>query len=131
MTSLMVTDLSRSTSRESPIQLVAVQAGLAAGYWVPDIERKELITKDLTYAQGREIVPPLPRVSDSRKETTQASRMERMYTIKEICKELGVTRRSVHYWIARGELKAFHLGGKRITRVWEKDLRGFVKRTGR
>jgi excisionase family DNA binding protein len=57
--------------------------------------------------------------------------MERMYTIKEICKELGVTRRSVHYWIAKGELKAFHLGGKRITRVWEKDLRGFVKRTGR
>jgi excisionase family DNA binding protein len=57
--------------------------------------------------------------------------MERMYTIREICQTLGVTRRSVHYWIAKGELKAFHLGGKRITRVWEKDLRGFVKRTGR
>ena len=57
--------------------------------------------------------------------------MEKMYAIKEICQALGVTRRTVHYWIARGELKAFHLGGKRLTRVWEKDLRGFVKRTGR
>jgi excisionase family DNA binding protein len=57
--------------------------------------------------------------------------MERMHSIREICQALGVTRRSVHYWIANSELKAFHVGGKRITRVWEKDLRGFVKRTGR
>jgi excisionase family DNA binding protein len=54
-----------------------------------------------------------------------------MYTIKEICSMLGVTWRSVHYWIARGELKAFHLGRKRLIRVWELDIRGFVKRMGR
>jgi excisionase family DNA binding protein len=76
-------------------------------------------------------VRALSPLSDSRQETEKVESMERMYTIKEICLALGVKRRSVHYWIAKGELKAFHLGGKRITRVWEKDLRGFVKRTGR
>jgi len=98
---------------------------------VAQIIQNTLITNDLTDVQGCEIFRSHPRVSDSREETTKADLMERMYTIKEICRALGVTRRSVHYWIAKGELKAFHLGGKRITRVWEKDLRGFVKRTGR
>jgi|GEM_PF-1683766 len=53
--------------------------------------------------------------------------MEKMHTINEIAQELGVSRRSVHEWIASGELKAFHLGGKRLTRVWEKDLLRFVR----
>ncbi len=54
--------------------------------------------------------------------------MERIYSINEICRELGVARRTVHHWIATGQLKAFHLGGKRITRVWEKDLNRFVRK---
>jgi excisionase family DNA binding protein len=56
--------------------------------------------------------------------------MERMYTINEICKELSVARRTVHHWIATKELKAFHLGGKRLTRVWEQDLGKFIQRGG-
>ena len=54
--------------------------------------------------------------------------MEKMFTIKEICRELGVARRTVHDWIAKRQLRAFHLGGKRLTRVWEKDLLRFVRR---
>ena len=53
--------------------------------------------------------------------------MEKMFTINEIARELGVSRRSVHEWIARRELRAFHIGGKRLTRVWEKDLLRFVR----
>ena len=55
--------------------------------------------------------------------------MERMFSINDICKTLGVSRRSVHYWIANGQLKAFHLGGKRLPRVWEKDLLRFVRKS--
>ena len=54
--------------------------------------------------------------------------MERMYSINEICQELKVARRTVHHWIATGQLKAFHLGGKRITRIWERDLLKFIRR---
>lgn len=53
--------------------------------------------------------------------------MEKMYSISEVCRELLVARRTVHHWIATKELKAFHLGGKRITRVWERDLMAFVQ----
>ena len=53
--------------------------------------------------------------------------MEKMYSINEICKDLSVARRTVHNWIATNELRAFHLGGKRLTRVWEKDLLRFVR----
>ena len=53
--------------------------------------------------------------------------MEKMHSIKEICRELGVARRTVHHWIAMKQLRAFHLGGKRLTRVWEKDLLRFVR----
>ena len=53
--------------------------------------------------------------------------MERMYSINEICEELKVARRTVHHWIATGQLKSFHLGGKRLPRVWERDLLRFVK----
>jgi predicted site-specific integrase-resolvase len=54
--------------------------------------------------------------------------MEKMYSIREICKEIGVARRTVHHWIATGQLCTFHLGGKRLTRVWEKDLLRFVQK---
>ncbi len=53
--------------------------------------------------------------------------MENMYSINEICKKFGVARRTVHHWIATKQLRAFHLGGKRLTRVWEKDLLRFVR----
>jgi excisionase family DNA binding protein len=53
--------------------------------------------------------------------------MEKMYSINEICRELSVARRTVHHWIATRQLRAFHLGGKRLTRVWEKDLLRFVR----
>lgn len=55
--------------------------------------------------------------------------MEKMYSINDICRELGVARRTVHHWIASGQVRAFHLGGKRLTRVWEKDLLEFVQRS--
>ena len=54
--------------------------------------------------------------------------MEKMYSINEICEELGVARRTVHDWIAKKRLRAFHLGGKRLTRVWEKDLLKFARK---
>lgn len=57
--------------------------------------------------------------------------METMYSIKDICEQLGVARRSVHHWIATGQIKAFHLGGKRLTRIWERDLIKFIKGRGK
>ena len=54
--------------------------------------------------------------------------MEKMHTINEIARELSVSRRTVHEWIASGDLKAFHLGGRRLTRIWERDLARFVRR---
>ena len=109
-------------------QALAAPAELTASYGAGQYVCNELITKDLTDVHTCEIFLPLPR--ESRWSTGDRS-MERMFSIREICQTFGVTRRSVHYWISKGELKAFHLGGKRITRVWEKDLRGFVKRKGR
>jgi excisionase family DNA binding protein len=53
--------------------------------------------------------------------------MEKMHTIDEIARELSVSRRTVHEWIATKQLKAFHLGGKRLTRIWERDLMRFVR----
>ncbi len=53
--------------------------------------------------------------------------MDKMHTLNEICEALSVSRRSIHHWIATGQLKAFHIGGKRLTRVWEKDLDRFVR----
>jgi excisionase family DNA binding protein len=53
--------------------------------------------------------------------------MDTMFSINQICEKLGVARRTVHHWITTGRLRAFHLGGKRLTRVWEKDLLRFVR----
>jgi len=57
--------------------------------------------------------------------------MEKIYTIAEVCRLLHVKRRAVHYWIAGRKLKAFHLGGRRLTRIWERDLKKFIVRGGR
>lgn len=56
--------------------------------------------------------------------------METMYSINEVCEKLGVARRTVHHWIATKQLRAFHLGGKRLTRIWEHDLARFVRHSG-
>jgi len=54
--------------------------------------------------------------------------MGRILTIKEICAELKVTRKTVIRWIETGELKAFKLGsGRRLWRVRERDLQAFIK----
>lgn len=53
--------------------------------------------------------------------------MDKMYSINEICQKLAVARRTVHHWIATKQLRAFHLGGKRMPRVWENDLLRFVR----
>lgn len=53
--------------------------------------------------------------------------MENMHSINDICQQLGVARRTVHHWIATKQIKAFHIGGKRLTRVWENDLLRFVQ----
>jgi hypothetical protein len=53
-----------------------------------------------------------------------------MSNILEISQALGTELLSVHSWIEKGEHKAFHFGRRQISRAWEMDPRGFVKRTG-
>jgi len=54
--------------------------------------------------------------------------MGKLLTIKEVCIELKVTRKTVIRWIETGELKAFKLGsGGRLWRVRERDLQAFIK----
>jgi excisionase family DNA binding protein len=53
--------------------------------------------------------------------------MENMHSINDICQQLGVARGTVHDWIATKQLKAFHFGGKRLTRVCENDLFRFAQ----
>jgi excisionase family DNA binding protein len=54
--------------------------------------------------------------------------MIKMFTIKEICAELKVTRKTVIRWIEAGELKAFKLGsGRRLWRIREHDFGRFIK----
>lgn len=53
--------------------------------------------------------------------------MDILFSINQIRQELGVARRTIHHWITIGELRAFHLVGKRLTRVWEKDLLRFIR----
>jgi len=54
--------------------------------------------------------------------------MGKILTIKDICAELKVTRKTVISWIGTGELKAFKLGsGGRLWRIRERDLQTFIK----
>jgi excisionase family DNA binding protein len=53
--------------------------------------------------------------------------MGKILTIKEICSELKVTRKTVISWIETGELKAFKLGsGRRLWRIKERELQRFI-----
>ena len=54
-------------------------------------------------------------------------RTGRFFTIGDICDELRVSRKTVLSWISAGNLKAFKLGGGRLWRIRERDLKRFVK----
>ena len=50
-----------------------------------------------------------------------------IYTIKEVAKLLKVHERTVYRWIDSGDLRVARLGRKTY-RVFERDLRNFVKK---
>ena len=62
-----------------------------------------------------------------KKTNVDASRMESFLTVKEICGILKVKRGTVIRWIRAGWLRAFKVGGGRLWRIRERDLREFVK----
>jgi len=53
--------------------------------------------------------------------------MEKIFTFNETCEYLRVKRRTALRWIYSGRLRAFKLGGGRLWRIRERDLREFVK----
>ena len=61
------------------------------------------------------------------KTNMEASRMDRFLTVKEICGILRVKRGTAIRWIRAGKLRAFKVGGGRLWRIRERDLREFVK----
>jgi len=48
-------------------------------------------------------------------------------TIREAADFLKVSRKTVLRWIENGRLKAFKLGGGRLWRIRERDLKRFIK----
>ena len=55
------------------------------------------------------------------------TRMDKFLSVYEICGILKVKRGTVIRWIRAGRLRAFKLGGGRLWRIRERDLREFVK----
>ena len=53
--------------------------------------------------------------------------MEKILTINDACEHLRVKRRTVLRWIYSGRLRAFKLGGGRLWRIHELDLRRFIR----
>ena len=53
--------------------------------------------------------------------------VDKILAVKEIGQRLGVSRGTVIYWIRTGRLKAFKLGGGRLWRIRERDLRKFIR----
>jgi excisionase family DNA binding protein len=53
--------------------------------------------------------------------------MESFLTVKEICGILKVKRGTVIRLIRAGRLRAFKLGGGRLWRIRETDLKRFIK----
>ena len=51
---------------------------------------------------------------------------ERIYSTREVAELLGVNSGTVRYWIKKGWLKGFRVGGR--FKVEGKSLRDFVKR---
>jgi excisionase family DNA binding protein len=56
----------------------------------------------------------------------EASRMDKFLMVKEICGMLKVKRGTVIRWIRAGRMRAFKLGGGRLWRIRERDLKRFV-----
>ncbi len=55
--------------------------------------------------------------------------MGKLLTIKDVCAELKVNRKTILRWIEAGELKAFKLGsGRRLWRIRERELQTFLKK---
>jgi len=52
--------------------------------------------------------------------------MVKLFSIKEICDLCGVKRSTVLQWIDSDRLRAFKLGGGRLWRIREHDLRKFI-----
>ena len=52
--------------------------------------------------------------------------MQELYTVREVARELKVSRQTVWRWIALGQLPALRLGN-RIFRVTGEDLENFKK----
>jgi excisionase family DNA binding protein len=57
--------------------------------------------------------------------------MQAIYTLKETCEILKVKRSLVLRWIYSGKLQAFKLGGGRLWRIRERDLRRFAEQPSR
>ena len=53
--------------------------------------------------------------------------MERYYTVREISDVLQVHQRTIIKWIRSGQLIAVKLAGRRLWRIRERDLGGFLK----
>jgi len=53
--------------------------------------------------------------------------MQTIYTLKETCQFLKIKRSQVLRWIYSGKLRAFKLGGGRLWRIRECDLRRFIR----
>jgi excisionase family DNA binding protein len=53
--------------------------------------------------------------------------MREFYKLSEVCEILGTSRRTVLRWIYEGKLKAIKLGGGRVWRVRESELRRFMR----
>jgi excisionase family DNA binding protein len=53
--------------------------------------------------------------------------METLYSVKEVCEILKVKRVLVSRLIHSGRLRAFKLGGGRLWRIRERDLKRLIK----
>ncbi|MGB7296809.1 MAG: helix-turn-helix domain-containing protein [Candidatus Aminicenantales bacterium] len=54
--------------------------------------------------------------------------MSKLLTLKDVCEQVHVTRKTVIRWIENNELKAFKLGsGGRLWRIRERDLQAFIR----
>ena len=53
--------------------------------------------------------------------------MDKFLSVYEICGILKVKRGTVIRWIRAGRLRAFKVGGGRLWRIRERDLKRFIK----
>jgi excisionase family DNA binding protein len=53
--------------------------------------------------------------------------MSKLLTVKEVCEFFGVSRGTAMSWIRNGKLRAFKIGGGRLWRVRESELKRFMR----